>query len=173
MKASFLVVAFLLMVVGANIAITQFGVVPIGFGLMAPAGVYFAGVSFTLRDALQETGGRKWVIGAILIGAALSAVLSSRLALASGTAFMLSEAADFAVYTPLRRRGWLLAVAASNAAGLVIDSALFLWLAFGSLDYLTGQVIGKAYMTVAAIIVIATWRWRGVLLRRTSSRMAQ
>ena len=38
----------------ANWAIATFGVVPVGFGLMAPAGVYFAGLAFTLRDLTQE-----------------------------------------------------------------------------------------------------------------------
>jgi uncharacterized PurR-regulated membrane protein YhhQ (DUF165 family) len=75
-------------------------------------------------------------------------------------AFLLSELADFAVYTPLRRRTWLGAVAASNTVGLVIDSALFLWLAFGSLEFLAGQVVGKAWMTALAVVLMALWRRR-------------
>jgi uncharacterized PurR-regulated membrane protein YhhQ (DUF165 family) len=76
------------------------------------------------------------------------------LALASGTAFLASELADMLVYVPLRRRHWLGAVALSNTVGLVVDSALFLWLAFGSLDFLAGQVVGKAEMTVLAVGVL-------------------
>ena len=34
----------------ANWAIVTLGPVPVGFGLVAPAGVYFAGLAFTLRD---------------------------------------------------------------------------------------------------------------------------
>jgi hypothetical protein len=60
---------------------------------------------------------------------------------------------------PLRRRGWLRAVAASNAAGLAVDSALFLWLAFGSLDFLAGQVLGKAWMTALAVALLWAIRW--------------
>ncbi|MBQ1164871.1 VUT family protein, partial [Streptomyces sp. A73] len=62
---------------------------------------------------------------------------------------------DFAVYEPLRRRGLLVAVTASNAVGLLADSLVFLWLAFGSLAILPGQLVGKAWMTLAAIAVIA------------------
>jgi hypothetical protein len=43
-------IAFLVYVgtiVAANVAITYIGLVPVGFGLLAPAGVYAAGVSFT------------------------------------------------------------------------------------------------------------------------------
>lgn len=153
-------ILYLATIVGANWAIQTFGLVPVGFGLMAPAGVYFAGLALTLRDLTHDALGRRWVLAAIVAGAALSAVISPAFALASGVAFLLSELADFAVYAPLRERRWLLAVAASNAVGLVVDSALFLWLAFGSLDFLPGQVIGKLTMTAVAVLVLALVRRR-------------
>jgi uncharacterized PurR-regulated membrane protein YhhQ (DUF165 family) len=151
-------VGYITTIVAANAAIAYLGPVPVGFGLVAPAGVYFVGLAFSLRDAVQETLGRRWTVVAVLIGAALSALLSGPLALASGLAFLLSELADFAVYTPLRARGWLAAVVASNIVGLIVDSALFLWLAFGSLDYLAGQLVGKAWMTALAVVLIVVWR---------------
>ena len=43
----------------------------------------------------------------------------------------------------------------SNTVGLMVDSALFLWLAFGSLAFFWGQVVGKAWMTLLAVVVIA------------------
>lgn len=139
-------------VFAANWLIAAYGLVPVGFGLMAPAGVYAAGLAFTFRDMTQETMGRWFTVGAVVLGAALSAFISPQFALASGAAFLLSELADMAVYTPLRERGrWLWAVAVSNTVGLVLDSALFLVLAFGSLDFLAGQVLAKVYMTAAAV----------------------
>jgi len=51
----------------------------------------------------------------------------------------------------------MLAVLLSGIAGAVVDSILFLYLAFGSLDYLLGQVIGKLY----ASVLFAAWLyWR-------------
>lgn len=148
----------------ANWAIQTFGAVPVGFGLLAPAGVFFAGLAFTLRDLTQDTLGKRAVLAAILVGAALSALVSPQFALASGAAFLLSESLDLAVYTPLRQHRWLTAVVASNVVGLVADSVLFLALAFGSLDFLAGQAVGKAQMT--AMAVAALWLWR---LRRSTS----
>lgn len=148
------VVAFLLCIVGANWAIETFGLVPVGFGLMAPAGVYFAGLTFTFRDLAHDRLGRGWVFVAILVGAGLSYIISPAFAIASGVAFLVSETADLLIYSPLRRRTWLGAVVASNTVGLVVDSALFLWLAFGSLEFLQGQVVGKAWMTLLAVVVI-------------------
>lgn len=51
-----------------------------------------------------------------------------------------------------------MAVLASGLAGSIIDSAVFLWLAFGSLDFIAGQVLGKLWMSLAAIPVILAWR---------------
>lgn len=154
-----LAAAYLSTIVAANWAVQHYGAVPVGFGLLAPAGVYFAGLAFTLRDLLHATAGRWPVIAAIAAGAGLSfAIASPQLALASAAAFGFSELADLAVYEPLHKRRWLLAVAASNAVGLAIDSALFLWLAFGSLAYLPGQIVGKAWMTAAAVALLAAGR---------------
>jgi uncharacterized PurR-regulated membrane protein YhhQ (DUF165 family) len=136
--------------------------VSVGFGLMAPAGVYFAGLAFTLRDLVQEQLGRTWTIVAIVVGAGVSALISPQFALASGSAFLLSELADFAVYTPLRQRNWLAAVGLSNTVGLVADSALFLTLAFGSLDFLAGQILGKLWMVLAALPFIHWIRRREI-----------
>jgi queuosine precursor transporter len=154
-------IGYIAVIVLANWAIQTFGIVPVGFGLAAPAGVYFAGLAFTLRDLVQEQLGRRWTVLAIVAGAGLSAVVSPQFALASGTAFLLSELADFAVYTPLRRRNWLAAVALSNTVGLAVDSILFLQLAFESLDFLAGQIVGKLWMTVLAVALLQLWRRSG------------
>lgn len=152
------IAAYIATIFGANWAIQTFGLVPVGFGLMAPAGVYFVGAAFTFRDLAHESVGRRWVVVAIVVGAGLSAIVSPQFALASGVAFLVSEFSDFAVYTPLRERGWLKAVALSNAVGLVVDSVLFLWLAFGSLELLPGQVVGKTWMTILAIALLWVYR---------------
>jgi uncharacterized PurR-regulated membrane protein YhhQ (DUF165 family) len=97
----------------------------------------------------------------VVAGAALSAFLAPpSLVIASGVAFLLAEMADLAVYTPLQRRGLVSAVVASSFVGLVIDSIVFLQLAFGSLDYLLGQVLGKSWMVLASIPFIVWLRRR-------------
>lgn len=147
-------VAYIATIFGANWALETYGFINVGFGLTAPAGVLFAGLAFTFRDLLHESKGRGWAVAAIAIGAGLAYFVSPTFALASAVAFGASELADFAVYTPLRKRHWLGAVTLSNTVGLVVDSALFLWLAFGSLDYITGQIVAKFYMTALAVGVL-------------------
>jgi queuosine precursor transporter len=160
----FYLIAFALCIPAANWLLGHAGTVcppnspcliPVAPGIMAPSGVPMIGLALVLRDLVQRRLGARWAIGAILAGAALSAFLAPpALVLASGVAFLLSELADFAVYTPLQRRRLVLAVVASGLVGLVIDSVLFLQLAFGSLDFLSGQIVGKAWVVLLSIPII-------------------
>lgn len=135
--------------------------IPVAPGLDAPSGVLIIGFALVVRDLLQRRLGVWWSVGAILIGTALSATFAAKaLVIASATAFLLSEMADLGVYTPLQRRGLIAAVIASSVVGLVVDSIVFLYLAFGSLDYLAGQVIGKSWMVLLAIPLISWLRSR-------------
>jgi uncharacterized PurR-regulated membrane protein YhhQ (DUF165 family) len=130
--------------------------IPVGFGLMAPSGVLMIGAALVLRDVVHERLGAVWALAAILVGGLLSIIFASpALVIASVLAFVLAELADFAVYAPLRRKHLTLAVLASGLVGAVVDSAVFLWIAFGSISLIEGQVLGKVWMTLAAAILLS------------------
>lgn len=129
--------------------------IPVAPGLAAPSGVLVVGAALVLRDLVQRRLGKSWSLIAIVIGALLSAALApAALVAASASAFLLSELADFAVYTPLQRKRLTLAVLLSGVAGALVDSLVFLQLAFGSLDFLAGQFVGKLWMSVLALPLI-------------------
>jgi queuosine precursor transporter len=131
---------------------------PVGFGFTAPSGVLVVGASLVLRDMVHEAGGAKAALIAIGLGGILSALFAApALLLASVLAFMLAELADLAVYAPLRERRLWLAVFLSGVVGAIVDSAVFLWVAFGSLEFIEGQIIGKIWMTMLAIPFL----WKG------------
>lgn len=135
--------------------------IPVAPGLMAPSGVTMIGIALVLRDLVQRRLGVGASAFAILVGAALSAEIAPpALIAASAAAFLLSEFADLAVYTPLAKRGLVVAVVASSLVGLVVDSIVFLYLAFGSLEFLAGQVVGKAWMVLASIPFVMWLRRR-------------
>lgn len=135
--------------------------IPVAPDLMAPSAVIVVGLAFVFRDIVQRRLGVGWAAGAIIIGALLSAALAPpALVIASATAFLASEFADLAVYTPLQRKRLVLAVFASSIVGLVVDSAIFLQLAFGNLDYLWGQVVGKSWMVLLALPFVIWLRAR-------------
>lgn len=143
-------------------------VVPVAPGVVAPSGVMMVGFALVLRDLVQRRLGAGISAIAILFGTAASALLAPpNLVLASGVAFLLSEFADLAVYTPLARRRLVAAVVASSTVGLVVDLIVFLWFAFGSLDFLLGQVIGKAWMVLLSVPLVAWLRRREARLGMT------
>jgi uncharacterized PurR-regulated membrane protein YhhQ (DUF165 family) len=135
--------------------------IPVAPGLMAPSGVTMVGIALVLRDLVQRRLGTTISALGVLVGGGLSALFAPpALVIASATAFLLSEFADLAVYTPLARRRLVAAVVASTCAGLVVDSIVFLWLAFGSLEFLAGQVVGKFWMVLLSIPFVAWLRRR-------------
>lgn len=166
------IAAYVATVVAANVLTDRYGMAPVWPGITATAGTYAAGLALLARDTVQDTAGRRAVLAAIAAGAVASAWLATpQLAIASGAAFAASEAADMAVYTPLRRRGWGRAALASGIAGGVVDTVLFLWLAgFPIVAALAGQLIGKAvWATVLPVAAVVTIR----AVRRAVSRQPQ
>jgi len=135
--------------------------IPVAPGLTAPSGVTLIGIALVLRDLVQRRLGVGIAVVAIVVGAALSSMIApTTLVVASTAAFLMSEFADLAVYTPLARRRLVTAVVASSMVGLIVDSIVFLYLAFGSLDFLLGQIVGKAWMVLASIPLVAWLRRR-------------
>lgn len=145
---------FVLSIFFANWATERWGFVPVGFGLDATAGVYIAWAALVIRDLLHDRAGRWPVVGLILVGGVMSYGIAPAFAVASAVAFLVSESVDLLVYEPLRKRGRIRAVFASSIIGSVVDTALFLWIAFGSLNSIEGQLVAKGYMTGIAVVVL-------------------
>ena len=169
-EGSLFLAGFILCVPAANWMIGNLGTVcppgqpcliPVAPGIMAPSGVVMIGLALVLRDLVQRRLGVGFAALGILVGAAISAFFAPpALVIASAVAFLFSEIADLAIFTPLQKRGLVLAVFVSSIVGLVIDSLLFLWLAFGSFEFLNGQIIGKAWMVLFALPVVHLIRQR-------------
>jgi len=133
--------------------------VPVAPDVMAPSGVLAIGLAFVLRNFMQDLWGIKLTLVAMGAGALLSGFVSPpAFVIASVSAFILAETADMLVYTPLRKNGLTRALLASCFVGAVVDSAVFLWVAFGSLDYIIGEVIGKSYAALFAALITKAMR---------------
>lgn len=130
-------------------------VVPVWPGIYCPSGSLMVGIALVLRDVVQRAYGARAGLLAIVAGALMSAAVSPpAIVVASVVSFAVSELADFAVYTPLQRRNFVMAVGVSSIVGLVVDGVLFLAIAFGSMDLLVGIVLGKLWMVAAALPVM-------------------
>ncbi|MFC0532109.1 VUT family protein [Phytohabitans kaempferiae] len=156
--------AFAVAVIAANWLTSTFRLVPVGFGLTATAGTIAAGFTLLARDVVHDLAGRRAVLVCIPVGAGLSAATAGpHLAFASAAAFAVAELADLLVYQPLRQRGFLRAVLASNMIGAPLDSIVFL--THAGLPVWSALASQMWVKTVATIVPVAAVLAARALLR--------
>jgi uncharacterized PurR-regulated membrane protein YhhQ (DUF165 family) len=122
-------------------------------GQMMTWGSFVVGFTFIIRDFGQRAIGHR-ILWATLAGTIITAFMSAQLALASGVAFLISELADWAVFS--RWKGSFRSrVVMSSLVGAPIDSALFMLLAgFFS-------PLGVVVMTASKLLALSfVWRMR-------------
>lgn len=146
------VICYVLVIVLVNWGFSVVPLVPLPTGEMWPPMSLIVGLVFVLRDFAQREIGHK-VLLAMLIGGALSWFMASPfVAVASVTAFLVSEGMDWAIYTwtkkPFARR-----VLWSSAVSTPVDSVMFLAM-IGHLS-VSGVVAMVLSKMVAAFVI---WR---------------
>lgn len=142
----------------ANYLVQNVGIIRVWpTDLLAPAGVYMAGVAFLFRDTVQRLASVRLALLGIALGAALSWFVSPTLATASALAFTASELTGLIVLAALGR--WLAAaIGAAQLASAAVDSIVFLWIAFHSLAFFEGQFVAKVSVLALAYPVVYGWR---------------
>ena len=141
----------------ANVLVSQFHLVH-HFGLTFPAGAYAIGLTFTLRDMVQREHG-KWKCW-IWMGtaSAITVLFAPKIALASASAFLISEGMDWLIYT-VYPGSFVKRVIFSNLIGIPLDSIVFVTVAFGfAWSPIWGQTIIKMVMGLMALTIIY-FRW--------------
>ena len=107
-------------------------------------GAFTYPVAFLVTDLANRRLGPAAARRVVLVGFALAVVLSvwlatPRIAIASGTAFLVAQMLDVSVFDRLRRGAWWRAPLASSSIGSVVDTAIFFAIAFaplfGALDF--------------------------------------
>ncbi|MFC2170712.1 VUT family protein [Calditrichota bacterium] len=138
-------ILYILLIIAANI-LASLWIVPLPFNLSVPAGVFLFAPIFTMRDRIQVDRGVRWIYGLILLAGVLSwltglatgSSLLSKISIAGFIAFLLSETLDTIIFT-IFRKSFTIRALASNFVSALLDSALFIWIAFG---WNTGTVLG-------------------------------
>lgn len=127
--------------------------------IYAPSGVLFAGLAFVFRDILQRLTNVKVAVVAVIIGTILNYILvDGVIAIAGATAYLLSETTDTIIYSVLQKYNLILAILISAFFGLIVDTLVFLQIAFHSFEYADGQIIGKLWMVLLSIPIIKACR---------------
>lgn len=132
------VLAMVVVVTASNILVqypVQFDLGPIHLGDILTWGAFTYPFAFLVSDLTNRHDGptqaRMVVLVGFLVGLALSFWLSTpRIAIASGSAFLIGQLLDIAVFQRLRNRYWLIPPLSASLFGSLLDTAIFFTLAF-------------------------------------------
>ena len=111
--------------------------------------------------ALGPSAARRVAWTGFAIAVALSLALAPwRIALASGTAFLVSQLMDVAVFNRWRRASWWKAPLIGSLVASVVDTAVFFFLAFAGSDmnWLTLAAGDLAVKSAMAAVLLAPYR---------------
>lgn len=148
MPQGFWTTAYIAAVVAINWLFVVVAMVPV-LGTMFPPVMLIVGFVFVFRDFAQREIGH-WVIIAMLVAGGISYFMSAPVvALASVTAFLISEAIDWVVYTftrkPLSQR-----ILYSSLIAVPVDTVVFLQMV-GFFDWTAVALVSAAKMLGAMV----------------------
>ncbi len=124
-------------------------------------GAFSYPIAFLVTDVCNRCHGprhaRVIAVWGFVVGVGLSLWLASpRIAAASGTAFLVAQLLDVAIFNRLRRASWWKAPLLGSLAASVIDTAIFFSLAFAG--------TGVPWVTLALGDLVAKFAMAGLLL---------
>lgn len=158
MKTGYLITAFVLAIVFANVAVALFGSAALLF-----TALILIPFDLVLRDVLHDhwQGPQLWIrmVSLIVLGGLVSAITvqaAQKVALASLIAFVLAGIADCAIYG-VKKWPKLARMVGSNLAGATTDSVIFPVVALGVLDW-------RLSATQAGIKFFGSLIWTIILL---------
>lgn len=121
--------------------------------------------SFLVTDLTTRLKGPGPARRAVWVGFAVAVLLSiwlatPRIALASGTAFLVGQLLDIQVFQKLRQGSWWRAPLVSSTVGSVVDTALFFSLAFAGtgLPWVTLALGDLGVKLAMAVLALAPFR---------------
>jgi uncharacterized PurR-regulated membrane protein YhhQ (DUF165 family) len=121
--------------------------------------------SFLITDVTTRLEGPQRARRVVWVGFALAVLLSiwlatPRIALASGTAFLVGQLLDIQVFQRLRHGSWWRAPLISSTLGSAVDTALFFSLAFAGTDvpWVSLAIGDLGVKLVLAVLALAPFR---------------
>jgi hypothetical protein len=139
LRATSLYVLLMTLVVVASNFLVQFPVLGSLFGIqlsdLLTWGAFIYPAAFLVTDLTNRQFGpqiaRRVVLAGFIVGVAISYYTSMpRIAMASGTAYLVGQLLDISVFNRLRRQTWWQAPLAGSLFGSMLDTVLFFSLSF-------------------------------------------
>jgi len=146
------VLAMVVVVTASNILVqypVQADLGPIHLADILTWGAFTYPFAFLVSDLTNRHDGprqaRLVVLVGFLVGLALSFWLSTpRIAIASGSAFLIGQLLDIAVFQRLRNRYWLVPPLSASLFGSLLDTAIFFTIAFAPAFAFVDGLFGMA-----------------------------
>lgn len=132
-------------------------------------GAFSYPIAFLITDLSNRRYGRKIAKKIVYLGFALgvcltlyfstnySEMISIRIAIGSGTAFLVAQLIDVHIFDRLRKKAWFIAPLTSSLVGSVIDTFLFFSISFygTEMNWITlsfGDLSVKIFVTLIALV---------------------
>ncbi|MBS7537909.1 queuosine precursor transporter [Ancylobacter lacus] len=152
-------IAAMMAVVAASNVLVQYPVQMFGLQEVLTWGAFSYPVAFLVNDLTNRRFGPAVTRRVVYVGFALAVALSvwlatSRIALASGTAFLVGQLLDIGVFNRLRRLAWWRAPLAGSLLGSALDTVVFFSLAFAGDPSMSDPV---AYGLFATSVTVPLW----------------
>ncbi len=159
-------------VLAANVLV-QFPFTPFGLQDYLTYGAFTYTLTFLVNDLTNRRLGivrtRQVIYAGFALALALSALLATpRIALASGTAFIVAQLLDATVFNALRQKAWWLPPALSGGISSAIDTAVFFTLAFSGTDLPWTNWAVADYLVKLAMVALFLAPYRYLIGRMSS-----
>lgn len=133
--------------------------------------------AFLVTDLANRRFGPVVARRVVYVGFALAVLLSiyfatPRIAIASGSAFLVAQLVDIRIFDRLRGRVWWLAPLASSAIGSAVDTAIFFSFAFHCEPVVAGLTISQMLGTVGIADECIALPWRTLALADYGVKLA-
>ena len=143
MNKLFIILSFLMgAVILSSNYLVQFPINYFGLGEILTYGAFTYPIAFLITDLANRTYGKLvarkivyigFVIGisfTLLFSTNLSDLISLRIAVGSGSAFIIAQLLDVQIFDKLRKEKWFIAPLTSSCIGSVVDTFLFFSISF-------------------------------------------
>jgi len=173
MNIKFILLSFLMgVIVLSSNFLVQFPVNHYGLNEILTYGAFSYPVAFLITDLANRTYGkivaRKIVYLGFLIGIIftlffstnVAELISIRIAIGSGSAFLISQLLDVQIFDALRKNSWYVAPLISSSIGSIVDTFLFFSIAFigTGVPWLTLSLGDLAVKLFVALVMLVPFR---------------
>jgi uncharacterized integral membrane protein (TIGR00697 family) len=173
MNKTFIILSFLMgLIVLASNYLVQFPIQYYGLQELLTYGAFSYPVAFLITDLANRSYGKTAAKKIVYIGFAIGIcftllfstnftdLISIRIAIGSGTAFLVAQLLDVQVFDKLRRKQWFIAPLGSSFIGSIVDTFLFFSISFYAtgVPWVTLSLGDLAVKIVVALAMLVPFR---------------